>query len=283
MVRKSKREAEIIDLDKRTITTVNFDKKTWSSMTFDQMKQMLDDASKQAEQAKTKDGQQVNLDVDADVKDTGQSKNVNGMDAHEVVLTMSMTATDPQSGQSGAMKVISDMWLSKDVPGGEEVRDFYKRMSKELDWAPTGFGAMMNRPDVAKALAKMMAEGNKMEGMPVQQIVRMGGEGTSASGDAGAGSQSSAPKPSLGDALGGALGGKLGGLGGFGRKKKDADQSAASAPAASSGGQSAGTLMEMTVDNTGFSTSGVDEGLFAVPGDFKQVEDAAMPNGKRGK
>ena len=272
MVHRSKRQAEIIDLDKRTITTVNFEKKTYSEMTFEQMKQMLEDASNQAKEAQAKKGQQVDLDIDAEVKDTGQSKTVNGMDAHEVVLTMTMNATDPQSGQSGAMKVISDMWLSKDVPGAAEIREFYKKMSKELDWAPTGFGNMLNRPDVAKAMAKMMAEGGKMEGTPVEQIIRMGGDGTTA----GATSQSATPRPSLGDALGGALGGKLGGLGGFGRKKKDADAQ----PEASQ--QAPGVLMEMTVDNTGFSTSSVDDALFAFPADFKKVDETAQ-QGRRGK
>jgi hypothetical protein len=190
---------------------------------------------------------------------------------------MSMTATDPQSGQSGAMKVTSDMWITKDVSGASEMRDFYKRMAKELDWAPTGFGSMLNRPDVAKALAKMMAEGGKMEGTPVEQIVRMGGAGTDA---AQGSSQPAAPRPSLGDALGGALGGKLGGFGGFGKKKKqDADTQTADA---SAGKAPAGTLMEMTIDNAGFSTGSVDDALFAFPSEFKKV-DATATEGKRGK
>jgi hypothetical protein len=274
MVRRGKREAEIIDLGKHTITTVNFDKKTYSEMTFEQMKQMLEDASNQMKQKQAESPQQVNLDFDVDVKDTGQSKTVNGMDAHEVLLTMSMTATDPQSGQAGAMKVTSDMWMAKDVSGASEMRDFYQRMAKQLDWAPTGFGSMLNRPDVSKALAKMMAEGGKMEGTPVQQIVRMGGDGTET------GASQSAPRPSLSDALGGALGSKLGGLGGFGRKKKqDADAPPADA---SSGAKSAGSLMEMTVDNSGFSTGSVDEALFAFPSDFKKVDETAS-QGRRGK
>jgi len=275
MVRRGKREAQIVDLDKRTITTVNFEKKTYSEMTFEQMKQMLEDASNQVKQARTEKGQQVDFSVDADVKDTGQSKTVNGMDAREVILTMSMTATDPQSGQSGAMKVMSDMWLTKGISGADEMRDFYKKMSKELDWAPTGFGNMLNRPDVAKALAKMMAEGEKMEGTPVEQIIRMGGEGDGAA-DSGtsqsAATSQAAARPSLGDALGGALGGKLGGLGGLGRKKKQ-QQDTAEPPAA--GPQSAGVLLEMTVDNTGFSTGGVDESLFEFPSSFKKVDETA--------
>jgi hypothetical protein len=280
MVRKSKHLSEIIDLDKRTITTVNFDKRTYSEMTFEQMKQMLDDASKQMAQ-KQPDGQKVDIGLDADIKDTGQSKTVNGMEAHEVVMTMNMTATDPQSGQSGAMKMVSDMWLSKDVPGAAEAREFYMKMAKELDWAPTGMGAMMNRPDIAKAMAKMMAEGGKMDGTPVQQIVRIGAEGADLANSQSASQQTSAPRPSVGDALSGALGAKLGGLGGFGKKKKQEAPAEGQAAESSGNAQAGGSLMEMTIDNTGFSTSSVDASLFAVPGDFKKVEEAQP--GKRGK
>src|SRR4051812_37829407 len=221
MVRKSKNLAEIVDLDKRTITTVNFDKHTYSEMTFEQMKQMLQDASdKMAQQQQGKD--KVNMDLDADIKDTGVTKTINGVEAHQVIMNMSMTATDPQSGQAGAMKMVSESWLSKDVPGAREMREFYARMAKELDWAPTGMGAMMNRPDIAKAMSKMLAEGGKMEGTPVQQIMRIGGDGTvptdGTSTQSGT-SAPSAPKPSVSSALSGALGG----FGGFGKKKKQDD------------------------------------------------------------
>lgn len=282
MVRRSKRQAEIIDLDRRTITTVNFEKRTYSEMTFDQMKQMMEDASNKMSQRQPQDSGKANLDLDASVKDTGLRKTINGMDAHQVIMTMSMTASDPQTGQAGAMKMNSEMWISKDVPGAAEMREFYKRMAKELDWAPTGMGAMMNRPDIAKAMAKMVAAGGKMEGTPVQQIVRIGVTGDGDPSDTQAGSaRPSAPRPSVSDALSGALGGKLGGFGGFGKKKKQ-DAPAADSQANDAGSaQAAGSLMEMTIDNTGFSTSGVDASLFAVPADFKKVE--MNQSGRRGR
>jgi hypothetical protein len=270
LVRRSKRQGEIIDLDKRTITTINFDKRTYTEMTFEQMKQMLDQASAAAAQ-KEPGGKNVELNIDADIKDTGQTKVIGGLDAHGFEMTMTMAATDPQSGQSGAMKINSEMWISKSIPGAGEMREFYKRMAKELDWAPTGMGALMNRPDIARAMSKMMAEGEKMDGTTVEQVVRMGMDGGSPDGG-NQQSASAAARPSLGDALGGALGGKLGGLGGFGRKKKQDDQAAAS-PAADKPQAGGGSLMEMTIDDTGFSTNAVDSSLFDIPAGFKRVEE----------
>jgi hypothetical protein len=293
MVHRNKRTAELIDLDKKTITTINFDKKTYSEITFEQMKQSLDQMSAAASQQQAQqqpqqpDGKKVELDLNADIKNTGQTKTINGMEAHQVILTMSMGATDAQSGQTGAMQMNSEMWLVKEIPGAGEMREFYKRMAKDLDWAPTGMGGMMNRPDITKAMAKMAAEGEKMDGTPVQQIMRVGATASGAAGDQPA--AESAPRPSLSDALGGALGGKLGGLGGFGRKKKqDSDTSASSKDTSAdkekqaSTQQATASLMEMTIEDTGFSTSAVDASLFAIPADYKRVEEA-LPGAPRKK
>jgi hypothetical protein len=293
LVRRSKRQGEIIDLDRRTITTINFEKRTYTEMTFDQMKQALQQASDSLSQQRAqqeskrpesqKDAPNVNLNLDADVKNTGLTKTISGMEAHQVVMTMTMSGADPQSGTTGAMKMTSEMWLAKDVPGAREMREFYARMAKELDWAPTGMGGMMNNPDITRAMTKMVAEGEKMDGTPIQQVMRISGEASGVAGDpqtASTQTQSSqtAARPSLSDALGGALGGKLGGLGGFGKKKKDPP---ADAPADSQTPQQAsGSLIEMTIESTGFSTSGVDASLFAVPADFKKVEES-QPAGRR--
>jgi hypothetical protein len=281
MVRRSKRQTEIIDLDRRTITTIDFEKRAYSEMTFDQMKQALEQMSTSAR------GQQdgaanVNLDVDADIKNTGQTKTINGMVARQVIITMTMGATDPKSGQSGSMKMNSEMWLVKDVAGASEMREFYKRMAKELDWAPTGMSGLMNRPDLARAMAKMMAEGEKMDGTPVEQVLRMTAAGAGLQGDPQTSQQAqSAAGPSLGDALGGALGGRLGALGGFGRKKKQDSNDAPPADGSASAQQADGSLMEMTIDSTGFSTAAVDDSLFAVPSDFKKVDPPTA--GRRGR
>ncbi len=89
-----------------------------------------------------------------------------------------------------------------------------------------------------------------------------------------------APRPSVSDAIGGALGAKLGGFGGFGKKKKQ-DAPAADTPASDSAAtNSSASLMEMTVDNTGFATSGIDASIFQVPGGLKKVEGDLPGGGK---
>jgi hypothetical protein len=82
-------------------------------------------------------------------------------------------------------------------------------------------------------------------------------------------------------------------LGGFGKKKKT-DQPAASQPAATDSSQQAsapasatapagtpGSLMEMTIEVTSFSSSALDKSLFDVPAGYTQVQPDL--DGKTGK
>ena len=42
-------------------------------------------------------------------------------------------ATDTQTQQSGSMAITNDMWMVPEIPGYDQVRDFYKRMARR--WA----------------------------------------------------------------------------------------------------------------------------------------------------
>src|SRR5271165_2240595 len=99
MVRKSQLTATITDLDAETITTINFEKKTYWTMTLAQMKQALDDAMTQMNQAKASSSANAspnaapdatNVKFDVKVQDTGLTKPINGIPAHEMILTMTM-------------------------------------------------------------------------------------------------------------------------------------------------------------------------------------------------
>ena len=277
--------AHIIDLSKETITDINFQKKTYSVMTFEQMKQALERLSQQTKDQKTQEGADMNFKVD--VKDTGQTKDINGLNTHEVILSFEMEGTDRKSGQKGAMTVTSDMWLAKDVAGYDEVRNFHKRMAEKLAWSPTGMG-MMSQPELAKGMAQLYKESSKLNGVPVHHITKMGAKGDpeqQAKMAQAQQQQQQAPPPSAGDAAGtaatgaassrlGRLGGLTGGLGGLRRKKQQEAPAPAEQQQAPAGPppDASGALMEMTTDLTSFSAGPVDGSKFEVPSGFKQVE-----------
>ena len=71
----------------------------------------------------------VEMNWKLDVKETGEKKNINGLDTKEVVMTITMEGTDQKTGQSGAMDTVSDMWLTPKVPGYEEINDISETVS----------------------------------------------------------------------------------------------------------------------------------------------------------
>ncbi len=284
MVTKTADSSTIVDIDKETITTVNFAQKTYSVVTFAQMKQAMDEMSQKMQQQKGAGGQPPpDMQFDIKMNDTGQTRTINGNNAHEIVMTMTMQGTDAKSGAKGGMDVTTDMWIAPNVAGYEEVRDFSRRMAQKIAWTPIA-NPLINRPDMQRAMAELSKEGSKMDGLPVLETIKMGGkiEGMpDASSSQTQSSRNSSPPPaSVSDALGAALGGRLGGLGGFGRRKKDAPaDSSSNAPASSGDGGPntvSGSLMEMTREVTNFSSAPANPSLFEVPSGFSQVQQDPM-------
>src|SRR5882672_2627538 len=104
MMTMTKDRASIIDLSKETITEIDFAKKTYSTMTFAEMKQAMEDAMSRMQ--KGNDKADVKWDVSA--KATGQTKTIQGLEAKQIITTMTMAATDKQSGQTGGMSTVMD-------------------------------------------------------------------------------------------------------------------------------------------------------------------------------
>jgi hypothetical protein len=277
MIHKSALQTSIIDVDKRTITTINNEKKTYSVMTFDQMKQAMEDVAAKMQGAKQPGSPDVS--IDANIQQTGQTRNIAGYDTKEAILTMSMTMTDPRTAQSGAMAIRMDMWTAPEVAGYSEIRDFYKRMAKELDWMPGGM-ALLNRPDMVRAVSKMMAQSGAIDGTPIQEIISMRPAATPGSPDAPAPQQNtgqnttqnnSQQNPSA--AIASALSGRFGGFGGFGRKKQSSSSQSAAPASTQDTAPSSGdaSLIEMTMENSTFSAAPINSALFEIPAGFREV------------
>jgi hypothetical protein len=285
---------EIFDLDKETITNIDVQKKTYTVMTFDQIKQAMQNARAQMEKQQPvqpaakpdPDAQNVKMSFDVKVRNTGATRQVSGLESKEAILTMTMTATDTQSQQSGNMAVTNDMWMVPEIPGYDQVRDFYRRMAAKMADATAGLGydfskMLAQNPGANEALGQMAGEMQKLEGVPVMQIMRMGttlnGQPLPAASEAP--TTPTPAGPTKGDVakagLSSALSSRLGGFG-FGKKKdpppdQNPDQNAAQAQPTSA------ILMETQITTSNFSSAPVDPSHFDVPAGYKLVQPPTPP------
>jgi hypothetical protein len=261
MVHRGDLHMSLIDLGAQTITSVDIEKKTYTVMTFEQMKQAMEQTAQRMHQQDPNNSQ---MEIKVSANATGNIKQFGGVDAKEMLVKIEMQATDPKSGQNGSIPITVDTWIAPAAQGYGEVREFYKRMAEKIGWTPGG-NMFMSRPDVAKGMAEAYKQVSQLDGMPVFETMTMGvaGQpgvsGPSAAQPQDQPPQQQQPKPSLGGLLGRGIG--------VNRSKSSSSQ-----PAQSSSNSNPGSLLEMTVEMSGFSSNPVDGGQFAVPAEFKQVQ-----------
>ena len=262
--------AEIYDLDGRRIIHIDTRHKTYSVITFDEMRARIQEERRKAaeQQAKSKDkNAQVTITPKVQITAGSGTKELLGQTAKEtkIRVEMEVQSDDPKNkGQSGTFWATTDSWLAP-VKGADEVKRFYTRLAKELDWLPGEMAAGGN-VQIAPAMSEIHKDVANLKGLPLLQYISIGGSGTGQPGQSDSKAESSPSTP------GGAIAKGIGGL--FGKKKKKEDeQSKDSASTDSKPASPANSLMDMTVEVTSISTDPVDKALFDIPEGYKQVED----------
>jgi hypothetical protein len=159
------------------------------------------------------------------------------------------------------------MWVDSDsyiapVKGYDEVKHFYQKMAKEMDWVP---GAMVGgNAQIAPAMVEYRKSATALNGMPLLSLVSVGMAGQP-------GAQPQTSRDDQKQSSGNPLSNGIGGLFGKKKKKDDAaqqdDKSGSSAPSGTPG-----SLMDTTTEVTSVSTTAVDASLFQVPAGYKLVD-----------
>jgi hypothetical protein len=246
----------LMDFDAQTITTINKVQKTYKVQKFSDIATAAGSA---------------NAGVSVDVKETGQTKTINGFNAKESLVTLDL---DFAVGRGPAMKMAAEIevWRSTDVPGAAEMRAFYQKNAANFPWAAMmGAGGNQSIQSAITQVQKKLAES---DGMVVEEVIRI-----KPAGGAGAQAAQMPQAPQLTpeqQAKMDAAKAQIEAMSKQGGAQAAAAQRAMAAmgamgrgPAASGGASSA--LIEMTIDNTGFSTEAVPDSEFVVPSDYKQI------------
>jgi hypothetical protein len=183
---------QIIDLAEEKIYDLDLKKKSYRVTTFAELRRRMEEARKKAEADAQKetahekekpaaaDPNAKQVEVDFDVKNTGQKKAINGFDTHEAVVTITVREKGKTLEQGGGMVMTSDMWLAPKIPQMKEILDFDMRYAKALYGtmvagvsAEQMATAMAMYPMMKDAMGRMSAEGGKIDGTAIQTTTTM--------------------------------------------------------------------------------------------------------------
>jgi len=219
----------IIDLSEEKIYTLDLKKKTYEVMTFEELRQKMREAREkaqkdaEAQQGKEEKAQktepQKELEVDFNVKETGQKKQLAGYDAREVIITITVREKGKTLEDSGGIVMTVDEWLGPQIAALKELTDFDIKYWKALQGSETmGLSAeqlaavMAMYPMMKPAMERMQKEAPKLQGTPLASTTTV--EGVKSKEAAAQQSSSETPK-------------SVGGLGGLiARKMAKKDDSA---------------------------------------------------------
>jgi hypothetical protein len=292
-------DSEIVDLDRETVTHIDHQKRQYYTITFQQMKEQLEEAQREAAQhpqqrpsPQPEKADTTKMKFDVAVRNTGAEKEFSGLRTSEAILTLTMQATDQQTGQTGNLAMSNDLWLTPEIPGYKEVRDFELRYARKLgEVYGSAISSMMNsmqtqmKPGQSQGLGEMAKEVYKLKGVPIYTVMRMGstadGKPLPAASEAPLpASDQNAELPSKGEmakqgasnAATSAIASKLGGfgsmMGGFGRKKREEPPPSTDTQQAQ---PTSMVLMETTSEMSGFSTAPLDDVVFLPPAGYQQI------------
>ncbi|MEJ2080840.1 MAG: hypothetical protein P8Y94_01380 [Acidobacteriota bacterium] len=160
-------------------------------------------------------------EVDLDTQETGQTRQINGYDTREVVMTITTRKKGKTLDEGGGMVMTTHLWLTKTLSGMDEIQDFNRRYAEKISSpfvgsSPEQFAVLSGMyPAMQQAMAKYQSEEVDMSGTPV--LTSMTIENVAGKEQMESQNQQEEESPK-------SLGGLFGGLGKKFGKKKSEDQ-----------------------------------------------------------
>src|SRR5262249_27017800 len=167
MVTYDKDTATVIDADAETMTQIDFKKKQYSVITFAEMKQAMLALRQQMEQMQAQlkaQGQELPAinpleSFKIAVNDTGQTKQISGLDTKNYILTMEIDSPPGAPSNLLTSKTTMDSWVTPKLPGYDEVSQFGLKLASKMSDLMADMGGLgMFRPDIAKSVNAMSKE-----------------------------------------------------------------------------------------------------------------------------
>jgi hypothetical protein len=179
---------QIVDLAEEKIYDIDYDDKNYKVTTFAEIRRQMEEARRKAAQEAAKetgspepaqeraaDGPQI--EVDFDLKETGQKRDLNGFATREVVMTIAVREKGKKLDESGGMVLTSNSWLAPKVAAMSEVAAFDLRYAQKLNLtamldAQQAAAALAMYPMMADAMKRMQAENVNLDGTAILTVVK---------------------------------------------------------------------------------------------------------------
>ncbi|MEO7132625.1 MAG: hypothetical protein ABI024_00245 [Vicinamibacterales bacterium] len=161
---------QIIDLREEKIYDLDIRRKTYKVTTFEELRQRMREAEEKARANAAKQpkeeqspNQGKEMEVDFDIKNTGQTKSINGFDTRQVLATITVREKGKKIQDSGGLVMTVDTWLTKAI-SLKDIADFDRRYYQKLAGPVTAVDAqqmataMSMYPGLKEAFARLSRE-----------------------------------------------------------------------------------------------------------------------------
>jgi len=180
------RTAQLVDLKEEKVYEIDLAKKTYTVTTFADLRRQMEEARRKAvEQASRRDStpppatasDAPQYEIDFTMKESGQTRAINGFDSREVVMTVGVHEKGKSIDQGG-MVMTTSTWLAPKVPSAGDAAAFDRRFAEKLA-LPTMIDAqqmaqaMAMYPMLADAMKRQQVENVRLDGTPLLTIVKI--------------------------------------------------------------------------------------------------------------
>lgn len=172
----------IVDLQEQKVYELDMKRRTYQVTTFDELRRRMREAQEKAAKEAAKQDRETQeqqeqlareVEIDFDLKETGQTRTIAGHNAREVVMTVTVRQKGRTLEDAGGLVMTSNSWMGPEIPAMRELAEFEMRYWKAIAPEASGMSAeqmaavMAMYPMLKNAMERLQAEGSKLEGTPL--------------------------------------------------------------------------------------------------------------------
>jgi hypothetical protein len=172
----------IVDLQEQKVYELDIKRRTYQVTTFDELRRRMREAQEKAAKEAAKQDRETQeqqeqlareVEIDFDLKETGQTRAIAGHNAREVVMTVTVRQKGRTLEDGGGLVMTSSSWMGPEIPAMRELAEFEMRYWKAIAPEASGMSAeqmaavMAMYPMLKNAMERLQTEGSKLEGTPL--------------------------------------------------------------------------------------------------------------------